>query len=324
MYLHALCFCHYHLTHLQSPEICCISGEAKDPKKDIPRAIIITLLVVTSLYCAASVGLAAMVPYEYISEVSGFPDGFRYRGYNRVAEITALGELTVLPLVVLVTIMAQPRLNFTMAKDGVLPKYFARVDEEGNLDKAGIKIAGIIMIAIATFVPFAYLDDLISSGILVAFTLTDTSVILVRLSSPPLNKPFVLEKLLIAFHILSFLSGILLRNCLSTTVTGEAVRILTVISCATVLYIGNIIRTQCPKKQEAVGLFLTPCVPTMPLCGCFVSSMIDYLSYTLCTATSYVPFISCYADKHLPYFSAGTIRAACPFRLRWRSSVGLL
>ena len=271
MYLHALCFCHYHLTHLQSPEICCISGEAKDPKKDIPRAIIITLLVVTSLYCAASVGLAAMVPYQYISEVSGFPDGFRYRGYNRVAEITALGELTVLPLVVLVTIMAQPRLNFTMAKDGNLPKIFARVDEEGNLDKAGIKIAGIIMIAIATFVPFAYLDDLISSGILVAFTLTDTSVILVRLSSPPLNKPFVLEKLLIAFHILSFLSGILLRNCLSTTVTGEAVRILTVISCATVLYIGNIIRTQCPKKQEAVGLFLTPCVPTMPLCGCFVS-----------------------------------------------------
>ena len=140
----------------------------------------------------------------------------------------------------------------------------------GNLDKAGIKIAGIIMIAIATFVPFIYLDDLISSGILVAFTLTDTSVILVRLSSP-LNKPFMLEKLLIAFHIFSFLSGILLRNCLSATVTGEAVRILTVISCATVLYIGNIIRTQCPKKQEAVGLFLTPCVPTMPLCGCFVS-----------------------------------------------------
>ena len=71
-------------------EICCISGEAKYPSKNIPRAILITLLVVTSLYCAASVGLAAMVPYPYISETSGFPEGFRYRGYNWAAEITAV------------------------------------------------------------------------------------------------------------------------------------------------------------------------------------------------------------------------------------------
>ena len=56
-------------------EICCMSGESINPSKNIPRAIIITLLVVTTLYCAASIGLAGMVPYQDISETSGFPDG---------------------------------------------------------------------------------------------------------------------------------------------------------------------------------------------------------------------------------------------------------
>jgi len=46
-----------------------------------------------SLYCAASVGLVGMVPYQHISETSGFPEGFRYRGYNWIAEITAVSYI---------------------------------------------------------------------------------------------------------------------------------------------------------------------------------------------------------------------------------------
>ena len=57
-------------------------------------AIIITLLIVTTLYCGASVGLAGMVPYQDISETSGFPEGFRYRGYHWAAEITAVSVPT--------------------------------------------------------------------------------------------------------------------------------------------------------------------------------------------------------------------------------------
>lgn len=256
-------------------EICCISGEAIDPTRNVPRAIIITLIVVTSLYCASSIGLAGMVPYEDISGTSGFPDGFRYRGYNWAADITAFGELAVLPIVVLVTIMAQPRLNYTMALDGVLPEVFAKVDDDGNL-RSGTKIAGAIMVIIATVVPFAYLDDLISSGILIAFTMTDTSVILVRKTSPP-DKPFMLEMLLAIFHILSLLSGFLLRSCLSIGATGNAIRALTLLSSTCTVLIGNRIRTHCPSKMQWHSnepnsvVFLTPFVPTLPLFGCFVS-----------------------------------------------------
>lgn len=71
----------------------------------------------------------------------------RLQCFNTSLSITKLGELIVLPLVVLVTIMAQPRLTHTMANDGVLPSIFAEVDDKGNL-KAGLKIAGAVMISI--------------------------------------------------------------------------------------------------------------------------------------------------------------------------------
>ena len=173
--------------------------------------------------------------------------------------------------------MAQPRLNYTMAMDGVLPAAFAEVDEEGNL-KRGTKIAGTVMIVIATLIPFAYLDDLISSGILIAFTMTDASVILVRQTSPH-DKPYLLERLLVLFHALSLLCGFLLRNCLSTGATGHAVRFFTVVSVICTTFTGYKIQTDCPRKRTLLewhsnepnpDLFLTPFVPVLPLCGCFV------------------------------------------------------
>eukprot|EP00557_Chaetoceros_sp_GSL56_P009906 CAMPEP_0176482260 /NCGR_PEP_ID=MMETSP0200_2-20121128/3279_1 /TAXON_ID=947934 /ORGANISM="Chaetoceros sp., Strain GSL56" /LENGTH=429 /DNA_ID=CAMNT_0017878561 /DNA_START=362 /DNA_END=1648 /DNA_ORIENTATION=- len=114
-------------------EICCMAGEAVNPKKDLPRAVMGTLLLVTVLYVLAAIALVGMVPYEYVSVTSGFPDGFRWRGVEWASEITALGELITLPIVVLVTIMAQPRLQYAMSKDGLLPPIFTQLDDSGNL-----------------------------------------------------------------------------------------------------------------------------------------------------------------------------------------------
>lgn len=249
-------------------EICCLSGEAINPKQNVPRAIIITLLIVTTLYVSASLGLSGMVPYQEISEASAFPDGFRYRGYNIAANITAIGELAVLPLCVLVTIMAQPRLTYTMAMDGILPTLFAELDEKNNLFKGTI-VSGIVMIIIATIVPFMHLDDIISSGILIAFTLTNTSVILVRCASPK-DKPYTLERLLIAFHLLSIISGYVIKE-----ITIDAIRGLTLLSCiVSIIIVGNWIRN-CPRVHETnVDFYLTPAVPILPLCGVFVNILL--------------------------------------------------
>lgn len=57
----------------------------------------------------------------------------RYNGLQWAAELVAVGELVTIPLVVLVSLIAQPRLQFAMAEDGLLPQIFARVDANGNL-----------------------------------------------------------------------------------------------------------------------------------------------------------------------------------------------
>jgi len=172
-----------------------------------------------------------------------------------------------------------------MAMDGVLPSIFARVDEQGNLDKAGIKIAGTVMIIVATVIPFSYLDDLISSGILIAFTMTDTSVIIVRMQQSSSDKPYMLEKFLIVFHSLSFLTGLLLRNWLSIGETGHTVRIMTITCSILLFYTGyRITRFKRNTNNEPPGLFLTPFVPTLPLCGCFVSRIMHVDCFDMCSS----------------------------------------
>jgi len=252
-------------------EICCVAGEAVNPSRNLPIAVIASLITVTILYMVAAVALTGMVPYEDISETSPFPDGFRYRGVEWASHLAAIGELVTLPLVVLVSIMAQPRLQYAMAHDGLLPAIFCALDSKGNL-WWGTLISGVVMIIIATFVPFTYLNDLISAGILIAFSMTDASVILLRHKSPD-DKPFQLEKLLGLFNALAIISGILVSYCLDTfwgrCIAGTVGVLL--------FAVGVQLHRVCSRQAEHSASgdskdgFRTPLVPLLPLLGSAVN-----------------------------------------------------
>jgi APA family basic amino acid/polyamine antiporter len=184
-------------------EVCCMAGEAQHPRRDMPRAVLGTLGIVTACYVLASIALTGMVPYEDISPTAGFPDAFRHRGRNFVAKITAAGEVVTLPVVVLISLLAQPRLTLSMAVDGLLPEMFS------NLQKGSL-VSGTLMTIIATFVPFTYLDDLISAGILVAFSMTNCCLVLLRCQSPDNHvHGNLLEILLAIYNGLCFLTAML-------------------------------------------------------------------------------------------------------------------
>ena len=102
-----------------------------------------------------------------------------FRRYGWAADIVAVGELITLTVVVLVGFVAQPRLQFAMAEDGLLPSIFARVTKSGNLFW-GTLIGGLFAIIIAGWVPFSYITDLISAGCLLSFQLTNTACALVH------------------------------------------------------------------------------------------------------------------------------------------------
>ncbi|GAX17787.1 hypothetical protein FisN_24Hh144 [Fistulifera solaris] len=238
--------------YLGYDEVCCVAGEAKHPVRDMPRAVLGTLGLVTITYVTASIALTGMVENpQDISPTSGFPSAFRSRHVEWAAEIAAWGEIVTLPVVVLISLLAQPRLTYGMAQDGLLPAVFAQTDVHGNL-VMGTLIQGTAMTLLAAFVPFTYLNDLISAGILVAFSLTDSSLVVLRRESPP-NDPGLLERCLMGYNVLCFLTAILISHESSWGIVQLALAVFTALSAALTLVYMTI---QCPASPQFGGTLL--------------------------------------------------------------------
>ena len=120
--------------YLGYDEVCCVAGEALDPTRNVPKAVMMTIVGAAVLYFFASMALTGMQPYNLIDENSGFPSAFHYNGALISSQIAAIGELTTLPLVVLVSLLAQPRVFYMMALDGLLPAVFKEVEGRTEQD----------------------------------------------------------------------------------------------------------------------------------------------------------------------------------------------
>jgi len=260
-----------------------MAHEAVDPQKNMPLSIVYTLGIVTLLYVAAALALTGMQPYQDISDVSGFPVAFKSNGYNWVSQIAAFGEVFTLPIVVLISLMAQPRLQYALAKDGLLPPIFAKIDRDGNL-WWGTVIAGIAMVIIAAFVPFDNLNDMISAGILIAFAMTDASLVLMRYDSPDGNEGLV-DRVMGWFNFTSFAFsvtithfwGSFLGKVASFAFALKLVHCMheLVNKCAPAQTFGGKTR----KSHDGIGdmsmagdsYFKTPFMPYIPCLGMFVN-----------------------------------------------------
>lgn len=237
--------------YLGYDEVCCVAGEAKHPARDMPRAVMGTLLTVSVCYILAATALTGMLPYTDISPTAGFPDAFAQRHWQWAAQLTAAGEVLTLPVVVLISLMAQPRLTLSMSVDGLLPDIFRSVDAAGNL-YGGTLVSGVAMTIIATFVPFTYLNDLISAGILVAFSMTNSCLVLLRCESPP-DRPGLLELLLGMYNALCFLSAMLWSHTWSYLPFQTLAAVFS--SIATVVCFAQLVR-QCPASTHFGGSIL--------------------------------------------------------------------
>ena len=160
-------------------EVCCLAGEAKNPSKNLPLAVIGTIVIVTILYVLASLALIGMQNYQTIDINGGFGSAFGSNGWIWAQQIVSFGEIITLPVVVLVSFLAQPKLFYALACDGLLPSYFNEFDNHGNITK-GVLISGIMCVIISVIIPFIYLNDIISAGVLISFNLTNTSLLLIR------------------------------------------------------------------------------------------------------------------------------------------------
>ena len=311
-------------------ELACMAHEAIDPQKNMPLSIVYTLGIVTTLYVAAALALTGMQPYQEISDVSGFPAAFKSNGMNWVAQISAFGEVFTLPIVVLISILAQPRLQYALAKDGLLPPIFAKVDRNGNL-WWGTVIAGIGMVIIAAFLPFTHLNDMISAGILVAFAMTDASLILMRYDDPDEDEGLT-ERLMGWFNAASFLFSVAVTHFWDTVLgklvalgcLAKLVQCLAglIFVCTPVKFFGgkkhSVGSASMDESRSMAGdaFFKTPGMPLVPCLGMFVNwyliAQLELLGIGL--LIGFLVAVSCL------YFSYGS-RHSVGNNVGWKSSI---
>ncbi len=164
--------------------------EAINPQRDLPRGIIASLLVCTTLYIIVAALLTAAVPYTELNVSSPITFALLKMGYHFGGAIVALGAIAGLTTVILVMYYGLTRIFLAMARDGLLPAALATVSPKRQTPVRIIVISGIIMAIVAGVTPIQDVAELTNIGTLAAFTLVSLGVLVLRYTKPNLPRPF--------------------------------------------------------------------------------------------------------------------------------------
>jgi APA family basic amino acid/polyamine antiporter len=169
--------------------------EAKNPKKDMPIGILGSLVVCTILYILFSYVLTGVAPYSDFVK-SGKEASVAYaiqtymHNYGWLAKAVTIGILAGFSSVILVMLMGQSRVFYTMSTDGLLPKAFSDLHKKYRTPYKSNMILFVFVGAFAAFVPGSVAGDLTSIGTLFAFVLVCIGVMVMRKSDPDRVRPF--------------------------------------------------------------------------------------------------------------------------------------
>jgi APA family basic amino acid/polyamine antiporter len=166
--------------------------EAKTPARDVPIGVVGSLLICTVLYVLVSLVLTGVVNYKELNVPA--PVAFAVERVGSSVSWTKtlieLGAIAGLSSVILVLLLAQPRIFFQMALDGLLPRTFARVHPRFRTPFVTTLLTGAVTALIAGLFPVQVLSELVSIGTLLAFTIVCISVIILRRTRPDLERRF--------------------------------------------------------------------------------------------------------------------------------------
>ncbi len=152
--------------------------ECKDPQRDLPRAMILTLLVCTVLYVMLALVLTGMVPYHRLAV--GDPLAFAFASVNldAMAGLVAGSAVVAMASVLLVFQYGQPRIWMSMSRDGLLPKAFSRIHPRHRTPSFATVVTGFVVAVPALFMNLTEVTDLTSIGTLFAFVLVCGGILL--------------------------------------------------------------------------------------------------------------------------------------------------
>jgi APA family basic amino acid/polyamine antiporter len=181
--------------------------ESKHPQRDLPWAVVLSLAIAMVLYFGVSLVLTGMVDYTRLNVPAPVSAAFQDRGLHWVSGIINVSAVCGIASVVFAFMLGAARIWFALSRDGLLPRWFAQSHPKYNTPYRPTAILGIATAVTAGFVPLTELAKLVNIGTLSAFILICTSVLVLRIRKPDLERRFrtpflyVLAPLGVAFSL---------------------------------------------------------------------------------------------------------------------------
>lgn len=167
------------------------SEEAKNPQRDVPIGIIVSLVLCTLLYIAVVAVLTGMVPYDQLDMNAPVADAFRRVGLRWAQFLIALAGIAGITSVLLVTMLSQARILLAIARDGLLPPgFFGAIHERFRTPWKSTLVTGLFVGVLAAFLPIDVLLMLVNMGTLFAFVIVCAAVLIMRRTHPEAERPF--------------------------------------------------------------------------------------------------------------------------------------
>jgi basic amino acid/polyamine antiporter, APA family len=173
-----------------------VSEETRNPGRDIPIGIITSLIVCTLIYIAVAIVFTGIIPFPLLQsslaheKAEPLTMALKYLHLNWAAGIVAFGSVVAHTAVLLVFQLGQPRIFFSMARDGLLPPSFARVHPRFKTPYVTTLITGVLVALFAAFMNIDEMVDLTNIGTLFAFSLVCLGVIILRIREPERHRTF--------------------------------------------------------------------------------------------------------------------------------------
>lgn len=164
--------------------------EAINPQRDLPIGIIASLVICTVVYMLVAFLLTGIVPYASLNNASPISNSLLAIGHRFAAGLIGVGAIAGLTTVMLVLFYGLSRVFLAMARDGLLPPWFAATNEKTKTPLRIILCAGILMALTGGFIPISDLAELVNIGTLFAFILVCGGVIVMRYRHPEIERPF--------------------------------------------------------------------------------------------------------------------------------------
>jgi APA family basic amino acid/polyamine antiporter len=165
--------------------------EAKNPQRDLPIGIIASLVACTILYILVAAVLTGMVPWKEINIEAPLAVAFMDRGLTKASYLITAGALAGLTSVMLVMLLGQTRVLYSMANDGLLPrKFFAAIHPKFRTPYKNTILVGLLAAVVGSTVPIDDIGKMVNIGTLLAFVIVCIAILVLRKTNPGQERPF--------------------------------------------------------------------------------------------------------------------------------------